>query len=134
MLQDFRKFAMRGNVLDLAVAVIIGAAFGRIVTSLVNDLVMPLVGTLVGGINLTELKVVIKEAQGEVAELAITYGSFLQSIVDFLIIAFSIFLVVRWISALKKKEEEKPKEPPAPPREEVLLEEIRDLLKSGQTT
>jgi large conductance mechanosensitive channel len=129
MLQEFRKFISRGNVIDLAVAVIIGGVFGRIVTSLVDDLLMPVLGVIAGGINLTSLKVVIKEAQGEAAELAINYGMFLQAIIDFLIIAFAIFIIIKLINALKEKEDKKPEAPPAPSKEAVLLEEIRDILR-----
>lgn len=127
MLQEFKKFIMRGNVIDLAVAVIIGGAFGRIISSLVNDVLMPVLGTVLGGINLTGLKVVIREAHGEAAELALNYGVFLQAVIDFLIIAMAIFIIIRWINSLKKKSEE-PQAPPAPSRQEVLLEEIRDIL------
>ncbi|MGI6174620.1 MAG: large-conductance mechanosensitive channel protein MscL [Christensenellales bacterium] len=127
MLKEFKEFALKGNVLDLAIGVIIGGAFGKIVTSLVNDLLMPLIGVLLGGINFTDLKIVITPASGELAEVAILYGAFIQSIVDFLIIAFSIFLFIKLISLRKKKE---PEAPPEPVREVVLLEEIRDLLKS----
>jgi large conductance mechanosensitive channel len=129
MLQEFRKFISRGNVIDLAVAVIIGGAFGRIVSSLVDDVLMPVLGVIAGGINLTALKVVIKEAQGETAELALHYGMFLQAIIDFLIVAFAIFMIIKFINSLKKKEDEKPEAPPAPSKEAVLLEEIRDILR-----
>lgn len=130
MLKEFKEFALKGNVLDLAVGVIIGGAFGKIVTSLVNDMIMPLLGILLGRINLTDLKWVIRPAVGEKAELAVLYGSFLQNIVDFLIIAISIFLFMKLLSSFKKKEEAKPAEPPKPSGEEVLLTEIRDLLKN----
>ena len=131
MLKDFKEFALRGNVLDLAVGVVIGGAFGQIVTSLVNDIIMPLVGVLVGGVNFTDLKYVITEASGEVAESAILYGQFIQSVFDFLIIALSIFLFVRLLTTMKKEEpiEESPVEPTT---EELLLSEIRDLLKEKQ--
>ena len=129
MLQEFRKFISRGNVIDLAVAVIIGGAFGRIVSSLVDDVLMPVLGVIAGGINLTALKVVIKEAQGETAELALHYGMFLQAIIDFLIVAFAIFMIIKFINSLKKKEDEKPEAPQAPSKEAVLLEEIRDILR-----
>ncbi len=119
---------MRGNVLDLAVAVIIGTAFGRIVNSLVNDILMPVLGIIVGGIALSGLKLVLKEAYGETAELALSYGMFLQAVIDFLVIAFAIFMMIRWLNALKKKQTEEPQTPPAPSREAVLLEEIRDIL------
>ena len=130
MLKEFKEFALKGNVLDLAVGVIIGGAFGKIVTSLVNDMIMPLLGILLGRINLTDLKWVIRPAVGEKAELAVLYGCFLQNIVDFLIIAISIFLFMKLLSSFKKKEEAKPAEPPKPSGEEVLLTEIRDLLKN----
>ena len=122
MIREFREFAVKGNVVDLAVAVIIGGAFGKIVTSLVGDVVMPLVGVLLGGVNFAGLAV-------KVGSASLQYGKFLQSCVDFLIIAWVIFLAVKLINRVKR---EAPKEeaPPAPPRQEVLLEEIRDLLKS----
>lgn len=129
MLKEFKAFILRGNVVDLAVAVVIGGAFGKIVTSLVNDLIMPLIGMLLGGINFTDLKYVITPASEGVEEAAIRYGAFIQSIVDFVIIAFAIFVFIRLLAKMKKKQEELPAEPPAPPKQEVLLEEIRDLLK-----
>ncbi len=132
--EDFKAFAMRGNVVDMAVGIIIGGAFGKIVSSLVADIIMPAVGLLIGGINFTNLKVVLKHAVvqgGEVVspEVAITYGNFLQATLDFLIIAFSIFLVIRLLNKMRRKEEEKPKAPAAPPADVQLLTEIRDLLK-----
>jgi len=122
MMKEFREFAVKGNVVDLAVAVIIGGAFGKIVSSLVGDVVMPVVGVLLGGVNFTGLAV-------KVGSATVQYGKFLQSCVDFLIIAWVIFLAVKLINRLKR---EQPTEaaPAAPPRQEVLLEEIRDLLKS----
>lgn len=129
MLKDFKEFAFKGNVLDMAIGVIIGAAFGKIVTSLVNDLIMPIISILTGGINFTDLKLVITPAHGDVAENAIAYGSFIQNVVDFLIIAFCIFLFVRLIEKFKKKEEVKV-EAPKKADDVVLLEEIRDLLKA----
>lgn len=130
MLKEFKEFAFKGNVIDLAVGVIIGGAFGKIVTSLVNDVLMPIIGIILGGINFTNLKFVITPASENVAESAIYYGKFFQSIVDFLIIAISVFFFVRLISLAKKKEEivEKVAEP-VKTDEVVLLEEIRDLLK-----
>lgn len=139
-LSDFKKFAMKGNVVDMAVGVIIGGAFGKIVTSVVNDIIMPPIGLLVGGVNFKDLKFVMKDAvlaaDGTVETAAVTlnYGNFLQQTFDFLIIAFSIFLMIRIISNLsRKKEEEKPAPAPAPApepsAEEKLLTEIRDLLK-----
>ena len=134
MLEEFKKFALKGNALDLAIGVIIGGAFGKIVTSLVNDVIMPLLGVLIGGINFTELKWVIKQGTEEIAEVAFLYGNFIQSVIDFLIIAFSIFLFVKLINSFKHKEKEVkevPTDPPTPSNEEVLLAEIRDLLKRG---
>ena len=119
--KEFREFAIKGNVMDLAVGVIVGAAFGKIVSSLVEDVVMPLIGTLMGGLDFSGLAVKIGSA-------TLKYGKFLQTCVDFLIIAWAIFLVVKLINRLKR-EDEKPKEAKAPPRQEALLEEIRDLLK-----
>ena len=130
MLKEFRDFAMKGNVIDLAVGVIIGGAFGKIVTSLVNDILMPLFGVIIGGINFTDLKYVIKPAVGEVAEVAFRYGAFIQSVIDFLIIAFSIFIFIRLLAARKKKEPEAESLPPEPSKEAILLQEIRDLLKN----
>lgn len=133
MLQEFKKFAMRGNVVDMAVGIIIGGAFGKIVSSFVADVIMPLVGLLVGGVNFTDLKFVLKEAQtvGEttVPAVSINYGTFLQTTFDFLIIAFAIFMMIKAMNALNKKKEEAPAAP-APPAEDIqLLSEIRDLLK-----
>ena len=126
MLQEFKKFALKGNVIDLAVGVVIGGAFGKIVSSLVNDILMPILGLLLGGINFADLKYVITPAVGDVPEAAILYGAFIQSIVDFLIISFSIFIFVKLISMKKKEEVPATVKPNA---EVLLLEEIRDLLK-----
>jgi len=123
IVKEFREFAVKGNVVDLAVAVIIGGAFGKIVASLVGDIVMPLVGVLLGGVNFTGLAV-------KVGTASIQYGKFLQTCVDFLIIAWAIFIAVKLINRLKREEPKAEPEPAAPPRQEVLLEEIRDLLKS----
>jgi len=139
--KEFKQFAMRGNVVDMAVGIIIGAAFGKIVSSLVNDVIMPPIGMLLGGINFTDFKVVIKDAipatvdaagnaVPEVAAVTLNYGSFIQVIIDFLIIAFAIFLMIKVMNNLKKKEEAKPAPPPAPSKEETLLAEIRDILKN----
>lgn len=130
MLKEFKEFALRGNVIDLAVAVVIGAAFGKIITSLVNDIIMPAISTIMGGVSFVDLKYVITPASGDVAEVAIRYGAFIQSMVDFLIIAFSIFLVIKMITSRKKKEAEAEPVPPTPSNEELLLGEIRDLLKA----
>lgn len=129
MLKDFKEFAFKGNVLDMAIGVIIGTAFGNIVTSLVKDMIMPIISILTGGINFTNLKFIITPKHGDVAENAIAYGSFIQNVVDFLIIAFCIFLFVRLIEKFKKKEEVKI-EAPKKADDIVLLEEIRDLLKT----
>lgn len=125
MLKEFREFIAKGNVLDLAVAVIIGGAFGAIVTSLVNDIIMPLVGIVLGGVNFTSLALNFGEA-------SVTYGNFIQAIINFLIIAFVIFYIVRTVNSMKQKEEAAPAAPPEPSTEEKLLAEIRDLLKAQQ--
>lgn len=129
MLEEFKKFALKGNVLDMAVGIIIGAAFGKIVSSFVASVVGPLVGLLVGGVDLTALKVTLKEAVGEQAAVTLDYGVFLQSVFDFIIVAFAIFMAIRSINSLKKKEEAAPAAPAAPSAEVKLLEEIRDALK-----
>ncbi len=135
MLKEFRDFAMRGNVVDMAVGIIIGAAFGKIVTSLVNDVIMPPIGLLFGGVDFTNL--FINLSGGEYASLVaaqeagaatINIGVFINTVLDFVIVAFAIFMVIRQMNKLKKKEAEAPAAPPEPPREEVLLGEIRDLL------
>ncbi|MGL4653742.1 large-conductance mechanosensitive channel protein MscL [Cetobacterium sp.] len=126
-LKEFKEFAIKGNAIDLAVGVIIGGAFGKIVTSIVNDILMPIVGILLGGVSFTDLKYVIKPAEGTIPEAAIKYGNFIQSVVDFTIIAFCIFIMVKAINGLRKKEET-PAAPAAPTKEETLLTEIRDLL------
>lgn len=136
-LQDFKAFAMRGNVIDMAVGIIIGGAFGKIVSSLVADIIMPPIGLLVGGVNFTDLAWVMKPAEivdgvEKAAAVALNYGKFLQATFDFIIIAFSIFLFIKLISKLNKKKEEAPAPPPAPTKEEVLLTEIRDILKEKQ--
>ena len=129
MLKDFKEFAFKGNVLDMAIGVIIGTAFGNIVTSLVKDMIMTIISILTGGIQFTNLKFIITPKHGDVAENAIAYGTFIQNVVDFLIIAFCIFLFVRLIERFKKKEEVKI-EAPKKADDIVLLEEIRDLLKA----
>ena len=129
-LQDFKAFAMRGNVIDMAVGVIIGGAFGKIVSSIVADVIMPPIGLLVGGVNFTDLKLQVVDGV-EKAAVTLNYGNFLQATFDFIIIAFSIFLFIRLLAKLNRKKEEvpAPAAPPAPSKEEVLLTEIRDLLK-----
>jgi len=130
MMKEFKKFIMRGNVMDLAVGVIIGGAFGKIVTSLVNDVIMPLIGLLLGKIDFKTLKWVIEEAKGEAPEVALNYGMFIQNIVDFIIIALAIFLMIRLIEKFRSKPEPAPAPEPAPTPEDILLlTEIRDLLK-----
>ena len=126
VMNEFKKFAMRGNVVDLAVGIIIGGAFGKIVSSVVADVIMPPIGLLVGGVNFTSLAITLKEAVGKAPAVTLNYGNFLQAVFDFLIVAFSVFLLVKAINALQKKEEEAPA---APPKQEVLLEEIRDILR-----
>ena len=133
-IQDFKSFALKGNVVDMAVGVIIGGAFGKIVTSVVNNIIMPPIGMLTGGVDFTDLKLVIKDAVtegGQVVSEAVTlnYGQFIQDVVDFLIISFCIFLMVKGIATLSRKKEEQPAAP-EPSAEEKLLTEIRDLLKN----
>lgn len=130
MVQEFKEFAMRGSVVDLAVGVVIGGAFGKIVSSVVADVIMPPIGVLMGGVDFTDLKIVLKEAVGEAPAVTLNYGSFIQSCVDFLIIAIAIFLLVKVMNSLKRQEEVAPPEPAPPPPTEVLLGEIRDLLKN----
>jgi len=137
--REFRDFVSRGNVVDMAVGIIIGAAFGKIVTSFVNDMLMPPLGVLIGGMDFTDLHLIIKQAQlddtGAILTEAVTwnYGNFIQTTIDFLIIAFAIFLMIKGMNRLKRKEKnppETPEAPPAPTKEETLLTEIRDILKN----
>ncbi|HQU71886.1 MAG: large-conductance mechanosensitive channel protein MscL [Calditrichaeota bacterium] len=127
--KEFKEFAVKGNVVDMAVGIIIGGAFGKIVSSFVSDVVMPPLGLLIGGIDFSDMALTLKDAVGETAAVTLNYGMFIQNVFDFLIIALAIFSMIKWMNSLKKKEEEKPAAPPAPPKQEVLLEEIRDLLK-----
>jgi large conductance mechanosensitive channel len=133
LLNEFKSFAMRGNVIDLAVGVIIGGAFGKIIASVVADVIMPPIGLLVGGVNFTDLKWVMKPAEMvngvEKAAVTMNYGNFLQVTFDFIIVAFCIFLFIKGMNSMSKKKEESPAAPPAPGKEELLLTEIRDLLK-----
>jgi len=134
ILKEFKEFAMRGNVIDMAVGIIIGAAFGKIVSSLVSDIIMPAVGLLVGGMNFTDLKLVLKNAvmQGDkviTPEVSINYGTFIQVTIDFVIVAFAVFLLIKGVNALTRKKKEAPVVQPAPPADIQLLTEIRDLLK-----
>lgn len=130
MLSEFKEFAVKGNVVDMAVGVIIGGAFGKIITSLVGDVIMPPIGVALGGVDFSNLSFIVQEAVDKKPAVVISYGKFLQTIFDFIIIAFVIFMAVKSINSLKKQEAAAPAEPAAPPRQEVLLEEIRDLLKN----
>lgn len=130
MMKEFKEFAVKGNVIDMAVGIIIGAAFGKIVSSFVADVIMPPIGLLVGGIDFSNLAITLKEATGDIPAVVIGYGKFIQTAVDFTIIAFAIFIAIKGINSLKRKEEETPQAPPEPPAQEVLLTEIRDLLKN----
>lgn len=128
-LKEFRKFAMRGNVVDMAVGIIIGAAFGKIVSSLVANVIMPPLGLLIGGIDFKQFSWVLKPAQGDTPAVVMEYGIFLQNIFDFIIVAFAVFSIIKLINRMHRKEAEKPAEPPKPSAEETLLTEIRELLK-----
>jgi large conductance mechanosensitive channel len=128
IIQEFKTFAMRGNVVDMAVGIIIGGAFGKIVSSFVADVIMPPIGVLVGNVDFTKLSITIKQASGDIAAVTLNYGKFIQSVVDFVIIAFAIFLMIKVMNSLQKKKEAAPAAPPAPPAEVVLLTEIRDAL------
>ncbi|MBK9099007.1 MAG: large-conductance mechanosensitive channel protein MscL [bacterium] len=129
MLQEFKQFAMRGNVLDMAIGIIIGAAFGKIVSSFVADVIMPPIGVLLGGVDFSNLAITLKQGTDTVPAVVLKYGTFINTIIDFVIIAFAIFMVVKAINSFKKKEEEKPAAPPAPTKSEILLEEIRNELR-----
>lgn len=129
MVSEFKQFAMKGNVVDMAVGIIIGAAFGKIVSSFVGDVIMPPLGLLIGGVDFTDLAVTLKAATGDIAAVTLNYGRFIQTVFDFVIVAFAIFIAIKAMNKLKRKEEEQPAAPPAPSNEEVLLAEIRDLLK-----
>lgn len=126
ILQEFKAFAMRGNVVDMAVGIVIGAAFGKIVSAFVDGVITPPLGILIGGVDFSDLKLVLKEAEGTAAAVTLNYGAFIQTVFDFTIMAFALFLLIKGMNKLKKAEEAAPA---APPRNEVLLEEIRDLLK-----
>lgn len=128
--KEFKEFAVRGNVLDMAVGVVIGGAFGKIVSSLVGDVIMPVVGVVTGGVNFTDLKITLKQAVADAPAVTINYGTFIQTIVDFTIIAFCIFCVIKAINSFKRKQEEAPATPATPPADIALLSEIRDLLKN----
>ena len=125
MVQEFKSFAMRGNVVDMAVGIVIGGAFGKIVSSFVNDVLMPPIGLMIGGVDFSGLTLTLRQASEEAAAVTLNWGAFVQTVIDFLIIAFAIFLLVKVMNAAKKKEEAAPAEPP---KQEVLLTEIRDAL------
>ena len=129
MLKEFKEFAVKGNMVDLAVAVVIGGAFGKIVTSLVNDVIMPPVGLLMGGVDFSNLKIMLKAAEGDVPAVTLNYGAWINTLIDFAIVALVIFLVIKALNSMKKKEvAPPPPPPPGPSKEEVLLTEIRDIL------
>jgi large conductance mechanosensitive channel len=130
MVKEFKEFAVKGNMMDMAVGIIIGAAFGKIVSSVVADVLMPPLGLLLGGVNFAGLKLTLKEAVGDTAAVTLNYGTFLQTVVDFVIVAFAVFLMIRGINSIRKKQEEAPAAPAPPSNQEVLLAEIRDLLKN----
>jgi large conductance mechanosensitive channel len=129
MLKEFKEFAVKGNMIDLSVAVVIGGAFGKIVTSLVNDVIMPPIGLLMGGVDFSNLKVMLKAAEGEVPAVTLNYGAWINTVIDFVIVALVIFLVIKALNSLKKKEAAvPPPPPPGPTNEEILLTEIRNIL------
>ncbi|WP_336288836.1 large-conductance mechanosensitive channel protein MscL [Aeromonas dhakensis] len=132
LIQEFKAFASRGNVIDMAVGIIIGAAFGKIVSSFVGDVIMPPIGLILGGVDFSDLAVTLKAAEGSAPAVVIAYGKFIQTIIDFLIISFAIFLGLKAINTLKKKQEEEAAAPAGPTKDQELLTEIRDLLKSQQ--
>ncbi len=129
-MSEFKEFAVKGNVVDMAVGIIIGAAFGKIVSSFVNDVIMPPLGMAIGGVNFSDLAYTLQEASEGAEAVLIKYGAFIQTIIDFMIIALAIFIAIKAMNSLKKKEEEAPAEPPKPSEEVVLLREIRDSLKN----
>ena len=129
MMKEFKDFAVKGNVVDMAVGIIIGGAFGKIVSSIVGDVILPPIGLLIGGVDFSSLAVTLKQAAGDAEAVVISYGKFIQTVVDFVIIAFAIFLAVKGLNRLKRKQAEAPAAPPAPSKEEILLAEIRDLLR-----
>lgn len=132
ILSEFKAFAVKGNVVDMAVGIIVGAAFGKIVSSFVGDVVMPPIGMLIGGVDFTDLAITLKPAEGAVPAVLLSYGKFLQTIFDFIIVAFAIFMGVKAINRLKREEEAAPAEPAGPTPDQELLGEIRDLLKARQ--
>lgn len=131
MLSEFKTFAVKGNVVDLAVGIIIGAAFGKIVSSFVGDVIMPPIGLMIGGVDFSDLAITLKAANGDIPAVLLAYGKFIQSIIDFIIVAFAIFMAVKVINRMKREEAVAPTLPPVPTKEEELLREIRDLLKAN---
>jgi len=132
MMREFRDFAMRGNVADMAIGIVLGVAFGNIVSSLVGDVITPPLGVLLGGVNFTHLTITIQEAHGDVPEVLLRYGKFLQTIINFIIIAFAMFIIVKFMNSMKRKEEAAAAPPPSTPTQEELLAEIRDILRGRQ--
>ncbi|AEF23930.1 MULTISPECIES: large-conductance mechanosensitive channel protein MscL [Pseudomonadaceae] len=132
IINEFKAFAVKGNVVDMAVGIIIGAAFGKIVSSFVGDVIMPPLGLLIGGVDFSDLAITLKAAEGDIPAVVLAYGRFIQTVIDFIIIAFAIFMGVKAINRLKREEAAAPSVPPAPSTQEVLLTEIRDLLKNQQ--
>jgi large conductance mechanosensitive channel len=130
ILKEFREFAVKGNVVDMAVGIIIGAAFGKIVSSLVADVIMPPIGVLIGGVDFTALSLTLKSATPTNPAVVVKYGVFIQTVIDFIIVAGAVFLMVKGVNALKRKQEAAPTAPPAPTAQEQLLAEIRDILKT----
>ncbi|WP_339804968.1 large-conductance mechanosensitive channel protein MscL [uncultured Marinobacter sp.] len=130
MMKEFKEFAVKGNVVDMAVGIIIGVAFGKIVSSFVADVLMPPIGLLIGGVDFSNLAIILREAADGGEAVAMRYGVFLQSVLDFIIVAFAVFLAVKALNSMRKKEAETPAQPPAPSAQEQLLMEIRDLLKN----
>ncbi|MFH2067381.1 MAG: large-conductance mechanosensitive channel protein MscL [Pseudomonadota bacterium] len=130
VVKEFKEFAVKGNVVDMAVGIIIGAAFGKIVSSIVGDVIMPPIGLILGGVDFTDLAITLKAASGDKPAVLISYGKFIQTMIDFTIVAFAIFMLVKGINSLKRTE--KPAPPPEPPKQEKLLAEIRDILKARQ--
>ena len=132
ILSEFKAFAVKGNVVDMAVGIIIGGAFGKIVSSFVGDVVMPPIGLLIGGVDFSDLAITLKAAEGDIPAVVLSYGKFIQTVLDFVIVAFAIFMGVKAINRLKRQEAAAPAEPPAPTKDQELLSEIRDLLKAQQ--
>lgn len=133
ILSEFKAFAVKGNVVDMAVGIIIGAAFGKIVSSFVGDVVMPPLGVLIGGVDFSDLAIVLKAAEGDAAAVTLAYGKFIQTVLDFLIVAFAIFMGIKVLNKLKREEAATPEAPAAPTKDQELLSEIRDLLKAQQS-